>query len=109
MKLAVDRDVTTIETHILNRTTGNENGMLYSSATTGVVSIAVLARLRFITRDMQKETLEKNQLNGSFQFANPAMTNSTGDIFKTSISLFTWTKTLNAGRPVRPHCTTATK
>jgi hypothetical protein len=31
---------------------------------------------------MQKETLEKNQLNGSFQFANRVTTNSTGDNIK---------------------------
>ncbi len=74
--------MTTIEIIILNRTNGNENGMLYSSETTGLVCTAVLVRLRFITRDMQKETLEKNQLNGSFQFANPAMTDSTGDILR---------------------------
>ena len=94
MKLTVNKDVTTIEIHILNRTSGSKNGMLYSNETTGVVYTAVLVRLRFITRDMQKETSEKNQSNGSFQFANPVMTNSTGDILKTSKNLFTRTKTL---------------
>lgn len=79
MKLTVDKDAITIEIHILNRTSGTENGMLYSNETTGVVYTAVHARLRFITRDMQKETSEKNQSNGSFQFANPVMTNNTGD------------------------------
>jgi hypothetical protein len=61
---------------------GNENVLLYSKGTTGNVCIAVVVRLRFITRDMQKETLEKNQLNGSFQFANRVTTNSTGDNIK---------------------------
>lgn len=63
--------------------------MLYSNETIGIVSIAVLVQLKFITRDMQRETLEKNQLNGSFQFANHAMTRSTGDILKTFNSKFT--------------------
>jgi butyrate kinase len=94
LKLAVDKDVTTIETHILNLTNGNENVTLYSNETTGVVCIAVLVRLKFITRDTQKETLEKNQLNGLFQFVSPAMTNNIGDILKTYTSLFTRTKTL---------------
>lgn len=80
MKLAVDRDVTTIEILILNRTNGSENGMLYSNVITGAVYTAVPVRLRFITRDMQKEILERNRFNGSFQFVNRAMTNSTDDI-----------------------------
>lgn len=56
---------------------GNESGMLCSSEITGVVYTVVLVRHRFITRDMQKEILEKNRLNGSCQFASPAMTSNT--------------------------------
>jgi hypothetical protein len=71
--------------NILNRMSGNENDMLYSSEITGVVCIAVAALLRFITNVMQKKISERNQLNGSFQFANLAMTPGTvdvhGDIF----------------------------
>ena len=79
MTLGVNKGVTTIETNILTRTIGNENGMWYSSEITGAVYTAVLPLLRFITNDMQKETSEKNQSNGSFQFANHAMTQSTTD------------------------------
>jgi hypothetical protein len=82
--------VTTIEIPTLNQMNGSENGMLYSNVTVGVVYIAVLVRLRFITRDTQKETLERSQLNGSFQFVNPATTSSTGDILKASKSLVAW-------------------
>ena len=52
---------------------GSENDMSFSKETIGNVSTVVLVRHRFITKDMQRETLEKNQSNGSFQFANLAM------------------------------------
>lgn len=80
MKLIVTKDVTTIEIHILNRMSGNEKDMLYSNETTGVVFTAVLERPKFITRDIRKETSEKNRSNGLFQYVNPVMTNSIIDI-----------------------------
>ena len=55
---------------------GRENDMSFSKETIGNVYTVVLARHKFITKDMQKETLEKNQLNGSFLFVNLAMTNN---------------------------------
>ena len=55
---------------------GSENDMLFSKETIGNVSIVALERQRFITKDMQNETLEKNQSNGSFLFVNLAMTNN---------------------------------
>ena len=55
---------------------GSENDMLFSKETIGNASTVVLVRQRFITKDMQRETLEKNQSNGSFQFATLAMTNN---------------------------------
>ena len=64
----------------LNLTIGNENDVLYSREITGVAYIVVVTPLRFITNDMQRETSEKNQSNGSFQSANLAMTNSIGDL-----------------------------
>lgn len=53
---------------------GSENNMSFSKETIGNVFTVVLVRHKFITNDMQRETLEKNQLNGSFQFVNLAMT-----------------------------------
>ena len=55
---------------------GSENDMSFSKETIGNVSTVVLVRHRFITKDMQRETLEKNQSNGLFQFANHAMTDN---------------------------------
>ena len=55
---------------------GSENDMSFLKETIGNVSTAVLVRHKFIIKDMRKETLEKNQSNGSFQFANLAMTNN---------------------------------
>ena len=55
---------------------GNENDMSFLKETIGNVYIVVLVRHRFITKDMQRETLEKNQSNGLFQFVNLAMTNN---------------------------------
>jgi hypothetical protein len=55
---------------------GSENDMSFSKETIGNVSTVVLVRHKFIIKDMRKETLEKNQLNGSFQFVNLAMTNN---------------------------------
>ena len=68
--------------NILNRTNGDENVMLYSNEITGVVYIAVLMLLRFITNDMQKRILEKSQSNGWFQYANLVMTPGIIDILK---------------------------
>jgi hypothetical protein len=53
--------------------------MSYSNAITGVVCIAVVVLLRFITNDMQKRTSEKSQLSGWFQFANLVMSLSIAD------------------------------
>lgn len=72
----------TIETTILNRTSGSENDMWFSNETTGVVCIVALALLRFITNDMQKEISVRNQSNGSFQFASLVMTPGTTDFKK---------------------------
>ena len=55
---------------------GNENDMSFLKETIGNVYIVVLVRHRFITKDMQRETSEKNQSNGLFQFVNLAMTNN---------------------------------
>ena len=53
---------------------GSENDMSFSKETIGNVFTVVLVRHKFITNDTQRETLEKNQLNGSFQFVNLAIT-----------------------------------
>ena len=53
---------------------GSENDMSFSKETIGNVFTVVLMRHKFITNDTLRETLEKNQLNGSFQFVNLAMT-----------------------------------
>ena len=52
---------------------GSENEMSFSKETIGNVFTVVLERNKFITNDTLRETLEKNQLNGSFQFVNLAM------------------------------------
>jgi hypothetical protein len=59
---------------------GNENVMSSLKEITGAVSIAVVVQLRFITNDTQEEISEKNQLNGSFPFANHVMTPDIADI-----------------------------
>jgi hypothetical protein len=66
--------------NILNRTSGNENDMSYSSEITGVVYIVVAVLLRFIINDMQKEISERNPSNGSFQCANLVMTPGIVDV-----------------------------
>ncbi len=53
---------------------GRENDMLFSKGTIGNVSTAVPLRRRFITKDMQSETLEKNLSNGSSLFVKLVMT-----------------------------------
>jgi hypothetical protein len=53
---------------------GNVNDMLFSKETIGNVLTVVLVRHKYITKDTRKETLEKNQSNGLFQFVNLAMT-----------------------------------
>lgn len=55
---------------------GNENDMSFSKEIIGNVSTVVLLRHRFITKDMQKKTLEKNQSHGLFLFVKLAMTNN---------------------------------
>ena len=53
---------------------GSENDISCSKERIGNVSTVVLVRHRFITKDMQRETLEKNQSNGSFLFVKLVMT-----------------------------------
>lgn len=55
---------------------GKENAMLFSNETIGHVFTVENERHKYITKDMRKETLEKNQSNGLFQFVNLAMTNN---------------------------------
>ena len=62
-----------IETIISNRTHGSESVMSCSSETTGDACIVVHVQHKFIIKGMQKEISERNQSNGSSQFANPAM------------------------------------
>jgi len=61
---------------ISNQKHGKENGMLSLKETIGVAYIAVVGRHKFIIRDTQNTISEKNQLNGSFQYANLVMTNN---------------------------------
>lgn len=55
---------------------GSENDMLFSKETIGHVSTVENVRHKYITKDMRRETSEKNQSNGLFQFVNLAMTNN---------------------------------
>lgn len=55
---------------------GSENDMLFSKETIGHVSTVENVRHKYITKDMRRETLEKNQSNGLFLFVNPAMINN---------------------------------
>ncbi len=55
---------------------GSENDMLFSKETIGHVSIVEKVLHKCITKDMRRESLEKNQSNGLFQFVNLAMTNN---------------------------------
>ena len=55
---------------------GKENAMLFSNETIGHVFTVENERHKYITKDMRKETLEKNQSNGLFQFVNLAMINN---------------------------------
>jgi len=50
--------------------------MLFSNETNGHVFIVENVRPKYITKDMRRETLEKSQSNGLFQFVNFAMTNN---------------------------------
>ena len=52
---------------------GSGNDMLFSKETIGHVSSVVNEQHKYIIKDMQRETLEKNQSNGLFQFVNLVM------------------------------------
>ncbi|KXK40155.1 MAG: hypothetical protein J5I52_10600 [Saprospiraceae bacterium] len=75
---------------------GGEKDMLFSKETIGHVSIVVDEQHKFIIQDMQKETLEKNQSNGLFQFVKIVMINY---IEKTKVE-----RTINGHIT---HCTTS--
>jgi hypothetical protein len=63
----------TIATYTLSRMNGNESDMWFLKETTGSVFIAVRLQHKFTIKNMQKRTLEKNQSNGWFRSAIPAI------------------------------------